>query len=207
MIASLRTIRALASAALLALATIWSSPAAAQLNFDDVAPNANGVNNVRLNTPYQGFSFENFTVGGPGLVGTGANASSGTRFALGQVDAGFIYRLDNLRFDLFDAFLSFRAFDANVSPVMITVNGYRGAGANPVFTRVLALTNQAELFTLNFTNVDEIEFDTGALATGRASALALDDANIAVVPAPASMVLFATGAVLLVGVARQRRMA
>jgi len=203
-IAILRTTTRALAAASVALA-IAATPAIAQLTFDDVTVNASGVNNTRLNTPYQGFSFENFTVASTAAIGSGANAASGTRFALGQVDNGYIYRVDNLRFDLFDAYLSFRAIDAVTTPVMLTVNAYRGAGADPVFTRALSLTSSAQRFTFDFLNVDEIEFDTRPLAAGRASALAIDDARIAVVPEPASLLLLATGVVTLVGVGRVKR--
>jgi hypothetical protein len=201
-IATMRRQLCLAVAALVVLA----APAAAQLGFEDVTVNAAGVNNTRLNTPYQGYTFENFGVASTAAIGTGANAASGTRFALGQVDNGYIYRADNLRFDFLGAFLSFRAFDATVTPVAIAVNAYRGLGTpDPVFSRILTLTNTAQLFTLDFTNVDEIEFDTKALGANRSSALALDNAQLAVVPEPATVALLATGVLLLGGLHTRRR--
>jgi hypothetical protein len=201
-IATMRRQLCLAVAALVVLA----APAAAQLGFEDVTVNAAGVNNTRLNTPYQGYTFENFSVASTAAIGTGTNAAAGTRFALGQVDNGYIYRADNLRFDFLGAFLSFRAFDAVTTPVAITVNAYRGLGTpDPVFSQILTLTNTAQLFTLNFTNVDEIEFDTRALDVNRSSALALDNAQLAVVPEPATVALLATGVLLLGGVHMRRR--
>jgi hypothetical protein len=74
-----------------------------------------------------------------------------------------------------------------------------------VFSQILTLTNTAQLFTLNFTNVDEIEFGTASLGAGRASALALDDARLAVVPEPATTALLATGMLLLGGLHARRR--
>ena len=204
MISTTRTLRALA--ALVAFSVAAATPAAAQLNFDDITTNASGVNNTRFNTPYNGFSFENFSVGGPGLIGTGSNAASGTKFALGQpFDNSFIYREDNVAFDFTGAFLSFRAFDAITAPVMITVNAYRGAGVDPVFSRMVALTNNAELFAFDFFNVDEIEFDTEVLGLNRSSALAVDNLNISAVPEPSTVVLMSLGMAGLLVVVRRKR--
>jgi hypothetical protein len=119
------------------------------LTFENVATNATG-SNVAPFTTLGGYSFENwgvFTTATP--LGVGNNAVSGNKFAYGFATfPQFIYRADPQLFDLTSAFLSFRSYDGNLTPGTITVRGYRGE--NEVFSRILTLTNTAQLFTFNW---------------------------------------------------------
>jgi hypothetical protein len=151
--------------------------------------------------PYQ---FENFRVMSTSeTFGSGANASSGVNFAYGLAFAGasYIYRTDR-NFTLFDAYLSFRAFDGDVSPATVVVRGYRGP--DEVYARTLTLTNSARLFTFDFANVEEIAFETGALDATRSAVLALDDVRLAAVPEPGTVALTAAGLLVLALGARRR---
>jgi hypothetical protein len=162
-----------------------------------------------------GYTFANFaTLEANSAFGTGSNAVGGSgRFAYvtlqpGDPDAAFgSVRRADVNFDLLDAFLSFRRFDAETAPVAITVLGYRGFDleAAPVFTQTVLLTNSAQRVTFNFRNVSEVEFLTGPLQTGRQAVLAVDNLSVAVVPEPATAALVGVGAAVLVGAAWRRR--
>jgi hypothetical protein len=92
-----------------------------------------------------------------------------------------------VRFNVFSAALSFRSFDGNVAPAAVTVRGYRGADA--VFSTVLSVGNTASVFAINALDIEELEFETSALDTGRSAVLAVDDLALAAVPEPATLVL------------------
>ncbi|MGV3711261.1 MAG: PEP-CTERM sorting domain-containing protein [Gemmatimonas sp.] len=196
-----------------AIATVFSvatSTANAQLNFDNVTTNAAGFNTTAFTT-YGGYSFENFGVLTNGSsFGAGNNASSPTKFAYAQADgSSFIYRTD-ATFNFASAYLSFRQFDQNLAPISVIVRGYRPGDFSASFEQSVELTNTAQLFSFQFTDIEELEFETGFLqAGGRSAVLALDDASIAVVPEPSTVALMATGlvAILVAGRKRSRRSA
>ncbi|MDF1502269.1 PEP-CTERM sorting domain-containing protein [Roseisolibacter sp. H3M3-2] len=155
-----------------------------------------------------GYEFENFGVATTGAFGTGANASSGTRFALGRTGSSFLYR-DDVNFYLLGANLSFRAFDGILTPLVLTLRGYRTAdpAEAPAFVRTLTLTNATQRFDFGFEfgALNEIEFDTEAFGVGgRQAQLALDDVTLATVPEPSTYALLATGLGALALVARRR---
>lgn len=196
--------RSFAAAAFL-LAAI--APAAhAQLNFDDVTTNAAGFNSAAF-TSYNGFTFENFGVlTSASTFGTGNNAISPTKFAYAQADgSSFIYRTDAL-FNFASAYLSFRTFDSNVNPLTVVVRGYRTGDVNATFERNISISNSAQFFSFQFTDIEELEFETSILqAGGRSAVLALDDVAVAVVPEPASIALLATGLLSIVIVSGRTR--
>jgi hypothetical protein len=195
-------------------ATLLAAPAAeatAQktpqtLTFEGVATNAAGSNTAPFVT-LGGYAFENWGVlTSASTFGTGNNAASGTKFGYGFAGTSqFLYRTDPNLFDFTSAFLSFRTFDGNVSPAAITVRGYRGG--DQLFSRVLTLTNSAQLFTFNWADVSEVEFASESLNATRSAVLAVDDVTLATVPEPATVVLVGAGAVMILGMARRRRAA
>jgi hypothetical protein len=193
----LRSFRRLAAAgALLAAAVTLPRAAAAQLtlDFENVPTFANQGNTGPLPS-LLGFQFFNLRVMSTAeTFGRGTNASSGTRFAYAGPGSAAMYRTDET-FEFVSAFLSFRAYDQNLAPAPLVVRGY-GAGPDPIFERLVTLTNTAQLFTFNWRGVEEVEFDATALQAGRSSVLAIDDVQT-VVPEPASVALVASGAVLL----------
>jgi hypothetical protein len=158
-----------------------------------------------------GYTFTNFsTLEANSPFGTGSNAvGAAGRFAYVPLGQGFgAVRRETLDFYLQSAFLSYRAFDANVSgPVTVTLNGYRGfdLGSDPVFTRTLTLTNTAQLFDFGGVALSEFEFITaGAELGGRRAVVALDNLTLASVPEPATVVLVGAGVLLVGGLARRR---
>ena len=158
-----------------------------------------------------GYSFTNFsTLETASPFGTGSNGV-GARFAYVPLGLGYgSVRRESADFFFQSALLSFRAFDGNTSaPLFVTVNGYRGfdPGADPVFTRVIQLTNAATLFEFNTFGLSEVEFLTdGFEAGGRRAVLAVDNLTLTAVPEPASVVLVGAGAaVLAAGGWRRRR--
>lgn len=158
-----------------------------------------------------GYEFENFGVATTGAFGTGTNASSGTRFALGRTEASYIYRTD-VNFLFYGANFSFRAFDGILTPLTLTLRGYRTAdpAEAPAFVRTLTLTNATTRFDFgtDFGALNEIEFDASAFtAGGRNAQLALDDVTLATVPEPSTYALMVTGlgALALVGARRRTR--
>jgi hypothetical protein len=180
---------------------------AQSLTFDDVITNAQGINNNFSN--YQGFVFEGFNVATTASLGTGTNAVSGTKFALGREDLSAIYVLSGA-FNFLGASLSYRQFDVlnpDNGPVGINVVAYRAGLAAPAFTQFVTLTNVTQPFVFNFTNIEELVFETDPLtANGRSAALAMDNATIAAVPEPATFALMSIGmAGLLIAVRRKRR--
>jgi PEP-CTERM motif len=201
-----RTLRTAASALLLG-ATLAGVAQAQTLNFDDVTTNSAGLNNNF--SRYNMFEFVNWNVATTTALGTGTNARSGTKFALGQDTFSSIFRTDNRDFSVLSAWLSFRQFDITQpdnSPIGITVNGFRAGSDVPVFTQFVLLTNSTQQFTFNFLNIDEIVFETAALRGGtRTVALALDDLSVNVVPEPATLALFAGGLCLLLVIAPRYR--
>lgn len=201
------TVALLAAAALVTAATPAAAAAqktAQTLTFENVATNATG-SNVAPFTTLGGYSFENwgvFTTATP--LGVGNNAVSGNKFAYGFATfPQFIYRADPQLFDLTSAFLSFRSYDGNLTPGTITVRGYRGE--NEVFSRILTLTNTAQLFTFNWADVSEVAFESEALNTGRSAVLAVDDLTLATVPEPATVALVGAGLVVVLGAGARRR--
>jgi hypothetical protein len=199
----MRVPRLAVAAAAVALA---AAPAAAQpLTFEGVATNAAGFNSAPF-VSLGGYTFENFGVATTASFGTGANASSGTKFAYAFAGFGssFVYRTD-VRFNVVSAALSFRRFDGNVAPAAVTVRGYRGSDA--VFSTVLTVGNTASVFAINALDIEELEFETSALDAGRSAVLAVDDLALAAVPEPATVVLVGAGGVVLAAVARRRRQA
>lgn len=195
-----------AVALLLGAAFTTATNATAQpLHFDDVTTNAAGFNTTAF-TSYNGYTFENFGVlTSTSAFGTGNNASSPTKFAYGQADgSNFIYRTD-IGFNFFTAYLSFRQFDLDASPVTITVRGYRAGDINATFSQDVQLTNAAQKFTFNFDHIEELEFESDPLqVNGRSAVLALDDVAVSVVPEPASIALLAVGLAFIVVVTRRR---
>jgi len=197
---SLRTSVAIAATVLTAATSITAK--AQTLNFDDVTTNTSGFNSAAFSA-YQGYVFENWGVMTTAAPGTGTNAVSGTKFAYAQADgSSFIYRNSPIGFNFFDAFVSFRQLDLvnpDNSPQQVVVNGYRAGQFAPAYTSLITLTVSAQLFTFNFLNVEEVEFVTDNLqANGRTTVLAMDNAQLAVVPEPSTWVLMVVG---LAGVA------
>jgi hypothetical protein len=164
------------------------------LTFDDVTTNAQGLN--QNFSTYNGFIFEGFNVATTTSLGSGTNAVSGTKFALGREDFSSVYRVGT-DFHFLGASLSYRQFDTtnpDNGPIGVNVFGYRVGIAAPVFTQFVTLTNTAQAFQFNFTNIEEVVFETEALtAGGRSSALALDNAQVAVVPEPSTVLLLTVG--------------
>jgi hypothetical protein len=188
------------------LAACLAAPAAARaqttLTFDDVATSAASGWSAPLDA-IDGFGFFNFRVlSTADPFGTGANARSGTQFAYGGLGESSIYRTD-VAFSLFDAYLSFRTTDGDTSPLDVVVTGYRGAGPAPVFTRTLSLTNGAQRFDLGIVGVEEVVFDLAD--DSRFAVLAVDDVRLATVPEPGTVVLVASGLLLVMGGMTRRR--
>jgi hypothetical protein len=202
-----RLIQLIWASAAIALATALPvTPAQAQLlTFEEVTTNTSGLNN-NFSTS-QGYTFFNWNVATSTSLGAGTNAVSGTKFALGQDTFTSIFRADNQRFSVLSAWLSFRQFDITSpdnSPVEVTVEGYRAGDVVPTFSRVISITNVAQQFTFNWFDLDEFAFETGNLiGPDRTVALAMDDLSV-VVPEPATVVLMATGMVLMFMVVRRR---
>jgi hypothetical protein len=195
---------AIAAALVLAAPTAAAAQAPVTLGFENVATAA--PSHSAALPAQQGYAFHNFRVMSTSeAFGTGANAASGVRFAYaGAIDPiASIYRTD-AAFTLSGAALSFRSYDGGTAPVALTVLGY-GAGPDPLFTRLLTLTNQAQRFTFDFGPVEEVVFDLSAFTNGRSAVLAVDDVSLAVVPEPGTWVLLATGlgAIALVGARRK----
>jgi hypothetical protein len=176
------------------------------LTFESVATNAAGFNTSPF-TALSGYQFENWGVlANTSPFGSGTNAVSPTRFAYGFAGVGssFLYRTDNA-FDVGGFFASFRTLDGNVTPATVTVRGYRGA--EQLFTQTLLLTNNAQLFTLSWNAIDELEFETTALDAQRSAVLALDDVRLAVVPEPTTLWLLSAGLVVVGSIGARRRRA
>ena len=188
------TISRIARLAAFVVALAPAAAGAQTLTFDDVVTNAQGLN--QNFTSYNGFMFEGFNVATTTSLGAGSNAVSGTRFALGREEFSAIYRVGTA-FDFGSASLSFRQFDVTSpdnSPLGINVIGYRAGLLAPVFTQFVVLTGTAQLFQFDFTNIEEVVFETEALtAGGRSAALAMDNAQLAVVPEPSTVLLMSLG--------------
>lgn len=200
---------AVAAIGMLASLAVGTAQAqATTLTFEEVPTNSSGLNN-NFST-LNGFTFFNWNVATTTSLGSGTNANSGTKFALGQDSFSSIFRANNEGFSVFSAWLSFRQFDLTQpdnSPVNITVEGYRAGDVTPTFSRVIAITNVAQQFTFNWENIEEFAFETGDLVgPNRTVALAMDDLSV-VVPEPATVVLFATGLMLLLVVSSRQRKA
>lgn len=85
----------------------------------------------------------------------------------------------------------------NGSPFMtVTVRGFRNSAE--VYSQAVSLNRNWQLFRFDFANVDRVTFDVATTY----SWFYLDDADMAVVPEPISLVLMGTG---LAGVAAARR--
>jgi hypothetical protein len=188
------TTRHIARLATFLVAFIPAVASAQTLTFDDVSTNSGGLNPHF--SSYNGFTFEGFNVATTTSLGTGTNATSGTKFALGREDFSSIFRVGDA-FDFLGASLSFRQYDATSpdnGPVGVNVFGYRAGTVAAVYTQFISLSSNATRFQFDFTNIEEVVFETGALtAGGRSSALALDDARLAVVPEPSTVLLMAVG--------------
>ena len=192
----------------LAAVAVAFAPAAAGaqtlLTFDDVVTSAQGLN--QNFTSNSGFTFEGFNVATTTSLGSGTNAVSGTKFALGREDFSAFYRTD-FAFNFLGASLSFRQFDLTQpdnSPVGISVLGYRTGQVAPAFTQTVSLTNTAQPFQFNFTNAEEVVFETEALTPGgRGSALAFDN-GLVVVPEPSTVVLLSLGLAGMMLVVRRK---
>lgn len=150
-----------------------------------------------------GYQFENFGVFTTAALGTGTNATSGTRFALGRTAESYLYR-DDADFFLTGASFSFRSFDGTTTPVALLLRGYRTANPTEAaaFERTITLTNAAQrvTFDLALGAVNELVFDTGALGPNRQ--LALDDVTLAVVPEPGTVLLLGSGLLGLLATGR-----
>lgn len=199
--------RTAAAVALLGTMAVGSVQAQT-ISFEEVPTNPAGLNNNF--SSLSGFTFVNWNVATSTSLGSGTNATSGVKFALGQDDLSSIFRSGNERFSVFTAWLSFRQFDLTLpddSPVGITVNGYRPGDVTPTFVRMIMLTNTAQFVTFNWTDIEELSFETGNLVgPNRTVALAMDDLSV-VVPEPATIVLMATGLVLLLVITSRKRQA
>jgi hypothetical protein len=202
-----RALRTSAAAlALLSSTCVTIAQAQPTLTFEDVATNSAGLNNNFTNL--FGFTFFNWNVATSTSLGSGTNANSGTKFALGQDSFSSLFRAGNERFNVFSAWLSFRQFDVTSpdnSPVSITVEGFRAGDVTPTFSRVISITNVAQQFVFNWFDIEELSFETGNLTgPNRTVALAMDDLSV-VVPEPSTVILFASGLALLLVVRTKPR--
>jgi hypothetical protein len=203
----LRTTRTVATAVTLASAfSVSSLVAQSPLTFEEVPTNTAGLNNNF--SSLAGYTFFNWSVATTTSLGSGTNANSGTKFALGQDNFSSIFRPGNERFSVFSMWLSFRQFDVTMpdnSPVSITVEGYRAGDVTPTFSRVISITNIAQQFTFNWLDIEEFSFETGNLnGPNRTVALAMDDFSH-VVPEPSTYLLMGTGLTVLLVVRRRTR--
>ena len=195
-------------AAAVAALAVAAAPAAARaqlqtLTFEGV-PTAAAAGHTGPLAALGAYQFFNFRVMSTSeSFGSGANASSGVRFAYAGPGSASIYRTD-APFGLVSAFLSFRTYDGRVDPVDVVVRGW-GAGPDPLYERTLTLGNTAQRFDFGFVGLEEVEFDGTALRDGRSAVLAVDDVTLGVVPEPGTVVLVASGlVVVLAGAARRR---
>jgi hypothetical protein len=179
------------------------------VTFDDLPSSAGGL---FITNDYQGLSWTNFAVQNAilhsnvdGVSGYNYGMVSPSNVALNGF--GLTAQIDSpgTNFNFLSAYLT-GAWSSNLN---IEVQGF--SGATLLYdTTVVASATSATLFTFNYTNIDQLIFDSfggqnAGFASGFGENFVMDNFTFEFIPEPSSLLLAALGGVSLVALLRRRR--
>jgi hypothetical protein len=176
---------------------------ASLLDFDSVTADPEAT----IANGYSGLNWSNFWVQDP--------VSSG----VADLESGFYNGVVSGNYSAFNAnggnaeISSSTLFDFNSAyfsaayrwGLEITATGFRN-GSQQYQQQFMVNTDAAQLFTLNFTGIDRLEFVTtgGEAYVGEGFHFTMDNASVTTVPVPATVWLFGSAIAGLIGITRRK---
>jgi hypothetical protein len=201
--------RRLVSLTAFALTLVAAPAAASTITFDefDLAPNST----LSIASPYQGFTWSNFSAMDPGSAAVGSGYENGT---VSQENVAFNFAGNPASFSAAAPFTLNSLYMSAAWNDQMTVRVLGRLGGVNVFSMSLLVDHTGpNLFVFNWSGIDEVLFESsGGIdvpeLNGLGRQFAIDNLRVnelAAVPEPGTVVLFGTGVAALAYRLRRRR--